>query len=632
MLSDLRKARRSVAEPVVELIETGDIHTAVGRPVDPAARPAAGSLADIPYDHAAEDLDAVVVRRKAGVHWADVTAAQLRDEVQAVARGLIARGLEPGAKVGLMARTSYEWMLLDLAVWAAGGVVVPIYPTSSAEQARSILTDSGSTACFVEDAEHDKVIAATGADVARWSLAEDVIGELVAEGRAVPEADVDARRAAVSPEMTATIIYTSGTTGMPKGCVITHGNLLASIDSVNAVLLPPYRAMHVQEPSTLLFLPLAHSLGRQVQLACLQARVLLGHWPSIKPDELRPELAAFRPTFIVGVPYLWEKIRDNGRAQAQDMGKVGAFDRAMKIASRFGRLATETDPPSSMSRPALLGLRLAHRLYDVLVYRRIRAALGGNISYGISGGSALSAELTHLFTGSGIALYEGYGLTETCAAITVNSPLRPRPGTVGRPIPGAEIRIDSTGEILARGPMVFRGYHNRDDGLDADGWFHTGDLGSLDDEGYLTITGRAKEILVTSSGKNVSPVLLEDRLRSHPLVSQCIVVGDNRPFVAALITVDPEALAQWRKHAPDPSEVALRAALQEAVDAANAAVSRAESIRAFTVLPEDFTEENGLLTPSLKLRRRRVVNRYAAEIDRLYAPRDRNADDDSEIG
>lgn len=616
VLSSVRKARRVVAEPVVDVTDAGGVRTAVGRPAGPV--PTSGSLADIPFDNAAAGPDAVVVRRKVGAGWADVTAGQLRDQVLTVARGLVSRGVQPGATVGLMARTSYEWMLLDLAIWAAGGVVVPIYPTSSIEQARWILTDSDAMACFTEGPEQDKVVAESGADVARWCIADGVIGELAAEGRTVPDEAIEERRAALSPEATATLIYTSGTTGMPKGCVITHGNLLTSIDSVNAVLLPPYRAMNAQPPSTLLFLPLAHSLGRTVQLACLRARVLLGHWPSVKPAELRPELAAFRPTFLVGVPYLWEKIRDNGRAQAQDMGRAGAFDRAMKIATKYGRLATEED---SAAAPVLLkqaGLRLAHRLYDLLVYRRVRVALGGDISYGISGGSALSAELTYFFTGAGISLYEGYGLTETCAAITVNPPLRPRPGTVGRPIPGAEIRVVPSGEVQARGPMVFRGYHNRDDGPDQDGWFHTGDLGSLDDDGYLTITGRVKEILVTSNGKNVSPAVLEDRLRSHPLVGQAVVVGDGRPYVGALLTVDPDALEQWRRHATDATDGALRAALQEAVDHANAAVSRAESIRAFAVLPEAFTEENGLLTPSLKLRRRRVLDRYAVEIDQLY--------------
>jgi long-chain acyl-CoA synthetase len=617
VLSAVRRARKLVSEPVVDVVDSDFGRTAIGRPQGPV--PTTGSLADIPFDNAAAAPDAVVVRRKVDDAWVDVTAARLCDEVLALARGLVARGLVPGARVGLMANTSYEWMLFDLAIWAAGGVVVPIYPTSSVEQAQWILKDAGAVACVTEDAGHTRVVAASGAGVPTWCIADGVVDTLSADGAAVPAGEVERRRADLSPGSTATLIYTSGTTGRPKGCVITHGNLLVSIDGVNAILLPPYRAMSSVPPSTLLFLPLAHSLGRTVQLACLRARILLGHWPSVQPAELRPELAAFRPTFLVGVPYLWEKIRDNGRAQAQDMGKAGAFDRAMRIAMRSGRLATEDDPTGGPGRLTLAGLRLAHRLYDLLVYRRIRAALGGSISYGISGGSALSADLVHFFTGAGISLYEGYGLTETCAAITVNPPLRPRPGTVGRPIPAAEIRVGPTGEIQARGPMVFQGYHNRSDGLDPDGWFHTGDLGSLDDDGYLSITGRAKEILVTSNGKNVSPVLLEDRLRSHPLVGQAVVVGDGRPFVTALLTVDPDAAEHWGKHAPDPSDAGLRSALQEAVDQANAAVSRAESIRAFAIVPDAFSEENGLLTPTLKLRRKRVLDRYADEIDRLYA-------------
>ncbi|HEX6197695.1 MAG TPA: AMP-dependent synthetase/ligase [Jiangellaceae bacterium] len=616
MLNDLRKVRALVDEPRVDVTDTPEGRVAEGRAVEETSPPS-GSLADIPFDNAAADPDAVVVKRKVGDEWTPVTAAQLRDEVVAVARGLIARGVEPGSRVGIMARTSYEWMLLDLATWAAGGVVVPLYPTSSAAQVRWILTDSATVACAVEAAEHAKVIADAGVDVAVWNLADGAVDALVSDGASVPEAEVTSRRAAINRDDVATLIYTSGTTGNPKGCVITHRNLLQQTAATNSVLMPPYRAMRDDDPSTILFLPLAHVYGRTVQLSCLRHGILLGHFPSVRPDELRPELARFGPTFIVGVPYLWEKIRDNARAQAEDMGKAGAFDRAARIAQRYGRIAAEVEPRPPL--PRLIGLRLVHRLYDLLVYRRIRAALGGRISYGISGGSALSADLIHFFTGAGIPIYEGYGLTETCAGMTINPPMRPRPGTVGRPVPGAAVRIAPNGEVQLRGPMVFQGYRGRDGDVDSDGWFSTGDLGELDDDGYLTITGRAKEIIVTSGGKNVSPVILEDRLRSHPLVSQCVVVGDGRPFVAALVTIDPEAYERWRTHADDTSDTALHGAIQEAVDDANAAVSRAESIRAFTIVPEEFTEENGLLTPSLKLRRGRIHERYAAEIAALYA-------------
>ncbi len=620
MINDLRRARRRVAEPPVEVIvEDGRARQVIAPALDTVSLPSSGSLADTPYVNAAEAPEAVVVRRKVAGHWVDVTAAALAEDVTAVARGLLARGLPRGGRVALIARTSYEWMLLDLAVWAAGGVTVPVYPTSSVEQAHWILSDSHAFCCLAENAELVGLVEATGLSVPAWSIESGVLDALRAEGAQVPEQEIAARRAALKPTAPATIIYTSGTTGVPKGCVLTHGNLMAEADTLVALLLPTFKAITGVQPSTLLFLPLAHSLGRAVQLACLRGRVLLGHAPSVKPDELRPELASFRPTFLVGVPYLYEKIRDTGRMQAAEIGKTGAFDRAAKIAERYGRLALEVDDRGSVSRFGMLGLRAAHGLYDLLVYRRIRAALGGRVCHAISGGSALSPQLTHFFAGAGIAIYEGYGLTETSAAITVNPPLRPRPGTVGRPLPGCAVRVSDEGDVLLRGPMVFPGYHgDMSGGPDEEGWYATGDLGSLDSGGYLTITGRAKEILVTSGGKNVSPGLLEDRLRSHPLVSQCIVVGDNRPFVAALVTLDEEAVAHWRKHAGDESDDALRAELQGAVDAANAAVSRAESIRTFSVMTDDFTEDNGLLTPSLKLRRAKVVERYAAEIDALY--------------
>ncbi len=535
MINDLRRARRRVAEPPVEVVvEDGRVREVTAPPLKSVTPPSSGSLADTPYVNASEAPDAVVVRRKVAGHWVDVTAAALAEDVTAVARGLVARGLPPEGRVALLARTSYEWMLLDLAVWAAGGVTVPVYPTSSVEQARWILSDSDAFCCLAENADLVALVEATGLPVPAWNIEAGALDALRVEGARVPDQELAARRALLDPTAPATIIYTSGTTGVPKGCVLTHGNLMAEADTLVALLLPPFKAITGVEPSTLLFLPLAHSLGRAVQLACLRGRVLIGHAPSVKPEELRPELASFRPTFLVGVPYLYEKIRDTGRMQAAEIGKTGAFDRAAKIAERYGRLALEVDDRGSVSRVGMLGLHAAHGLYDLLVYRRIRAALGGRVRHAISGGSALSPQLSHFFAGAGIAIYEGYGLTETSAAITVNPPLRPRPGTVGRPLPGCAVRISNEGEVLLRGPVVFPGYHGDvSGGPDEDGWYATGDLGSLDADGYLTITGRAKEILVTSGGKNVSPTLLEDRLRSHPLVSQCIVVGDNRPFIAA---------------------------------------------------------------------------------------------------
>ncbi len=617
MLNELARVRRRVAEPEVDVAESAAGRVATGRPLTPPIT--SGSLADIVVTNAAEAPDTVVARRKTEGVWGDVSATELADDVAAVARGLVARGLPQGGRVGLMSRTTYEWMLLDLATWAAGGVVVPIYPTSSAEQAEWILSDSEAFCCLVESVELAGVVATTDLTLPVWRIDGGLVDELRQEGADVPAAVVDERRSALGPDTTATIIYTSGTTGRPKGCVLTHRNLMAEVDSIAELLLPPFRAATGVEPSTILFLPLAHVLGRSVQLACLRARVTIGHAPSVKPDELRPELASFGPTFLVGIPYVFEKIRDVARQQATEMGKEGAFGRAERIAERYGRLVLEVDARSSISWTGLIGLRLAHQLYDLLVYRRIRAALGGRVRYAISGGSTLSPQLTHFFAGAGVVIVQGYGLTETCAAITVNPPLRPRPDSVGRPVPGASVRVAPDGEVQVQAPQVFTAYHGLSDGPGDDGWFGTGDLGSLDDDGYLMLTGRAKEILVPSTGKNVSPGPLEDRLRSHPLIGQCIVIGDDRPFIAALITPDAEAVEHWCAHASDSSDAALRAEVQEAIDEVNATVSHAESIRAFTLVDGDFTEENGLLTPSLKVRRARVLETYADDIDSLYS-------------
>jgi long-chain acyl-CoA synthetase len=597
-----------------------------------AATPADKSVADIPFDNAREAPDAVVLRRKEGGRWRPVTAAAFAREVTAVAKGLIGAGLEPGGRVALMSRTRYEWELLDFAIWAAGGQSVPVYATSSAEQVRWILKDSGAALAVVETAENAAVLAeAAGGlngELRSWQFDADAVAELTALGTRIPDEEVTARRTALRPGTVATVCYTSGTTGRPKGCVLTHGNLLAEAANTVELLHPVFQAVTGQTASTLLFLPLAHILGRTIQVSCLLARIELGHCPSIKPDELRPELKAFRPTFVVGVPYLFEKIHDTGRATAERLGRGASFDRADRIAVRYGTAALQ-EYLGTGAGPGF-GLSLAWRLYDLLVYRRVRKELGGRLRYAISGGSPLEKNLNLFFFACGITVYEGYGLTETTAAATLTPPLGPRPGTVGRPVPGTAVRIADDGEVLVRGGIVFGAYWNNPEATGdclQDGWFATGDLGALDADGYLTITGRTKDILVTSGGKNVSPAVLEDRLRSRPPIGQCMVVGDNRPFIAALITLDPEAMEHWlsvRKRpagtptatlAADPE---LLADVQRAVDYANEAVSRAESIRTFVVVGGEFTEENGMLTPSLKIKRRGVAEAYAAEIDALF--------------
>ncbi|MDX6361492.1 MAG: long-chain acyl-CoA synthetase [Streptomyces sp.] len=632
---DLKRARQRTdlaARGGIELLrdDTGTVTEVRAGPLAPGVT--TGSTADLPFTNAAEAPEAVVLRRRQGGTWRPVTAAAFAREVTATAKGLIAAGLEPGGRVAVMSRTRYEWTVLDFAVWAAGGQSVPVYATSSPDQIEWIVRDSGARFVFTETPENTAAVATGTAGHPEPPRIREIeagaLPELVALGRDTADDEVTKRRAALTPDTVATICYTSGTTGQPKGCVLTHANLHAEAANTVELLHPIFQAVTGQIASTLLFLPLAHILGRSLQIACLMARIELGHCPSLKPDELRPALREFRPTFLVGVPYLFEKIHDTGRATAEKIGRGASFDRADRIGVRFGE--AYLNKFLGRGKGPGPGLYAAWALYDLLVYRRIRKELGGRMRYAISGGSPLDRNLNLFFAAAGIIVYEGYGLTETTAAATIVPPLAPRPGTVGLPIPGTAIRIAPDGEVLVRGGVVFGAYWNNPAATDAvlsDGWFATGDLGSLDEDGFLTITGRKKDILVTNGGKNVSPAVLEDRLRSQAPVGQCLVVGDNRPYVAALITLDPEAVTHWLAVRGLPAGTSgadlvrdprLRAAVQKAVDYANEAVSRAESIRDFALVPGEFTEENGLLTPSLKVRRHAVTAAYADEIDALY--------------
>ncbi|MEU3099557.1 AMP-dependent synthetase/ligase [Streptomyces sp. NPDC006967] len=633
---DLKRAKRRTGPAARAAVETARDERGIvreARTAALAARPATGSTADIPFTNAAEAPDAVVMRRERAGAWHPVTAAAFAHEVTAVAKGLIAAGLEPGDRVAVMSRTRYEWAVLDFAIRSAGGRTVPVYATSSAEQVEWIVRDSGARYVVTETAANTATVkAGTAAHPAPprvWELDADALADLTALGEGVSDEEVTERRTALTPETVATVCYTSGTTGRPKGCVLTHANLYAEAANTVELLHPVFKEVTDQVASTLLFLPLAHILGRTLQISCLMARIEIGHCPSIKPDELRPKLKAFRPTFLVGVPYLFEKIHDTGRATAGKLGRGASFERAHRVAVRFGE--AHLNRFLGRGKGPGPGLYAAWALYDLLVYRRVRKELGGRVRYAISGGSPLERDLNLFFYAAGIMVYEGYGLTETTAAATIVPPLGPRPGTVGLPVPGTAVRISDDGEVCVRGGIVFGSYVGNpaatDEVLD-DGWFTTGDLGSLDEDGYLTITGRKKDIIVTSGGKNVSPAVLEDRLRSRPPVGQCLVVGDNRPFVAALITLDPESVAHWLSVRGLPAgapvselvrDPRMRAEAQKAVDHANEAVSRAESIRAFTLIEGEFTEENGLLTPSLKVKRQAAQEAYAAEIAALYS-------------
>ncbi|QLJ05551.1 long-chain fatty acid--CoA ligase [Streptomyces sp. NEAU-sy36] len=620
--------------PVLVAPETRRLDGAVREAVVPPFAPPVqrGSLADLPFDNAAADPDAVVLsRRLPEGRWTDLTAARFAAQVLATAKGLIAEGLAPGDRIAIMARTTYEWTLLDFAAWAAGLVTVPVYPTSSVFQTRWILHDSGAVALVTETARQ---ASALGPELQHlpdlkhlWVMEKGHVDRLSDAGARVPEAETGVRRGMLGPDTLATLVYTSGTTGRPKGCALTHGNFLAEVDNAIELLYPVFKQKD-DDPSVLLFLPLSHVFGRMVAIACLRARVRLGHAPSLKADDLLPDLAAFRPTCLLAIPYMLEKIFNSARAKAESGGRAAVFDRAAAVARRYGE-ALQARQSGSGEGPGR-ALRTQRGFYDPLVYRRIRGAMGGRVRHVICGGSPLARPLAAFYAGAGIEIYEGYGLTETTGATTVTPPLKPRLGTVGWPLPGTRVRIAADGEILVSGDHVLRGYWDPQAGgvvpATRDGWLHTGDLGRLDDEGYLTITGRKKELLITSGGKSVAPAPLENWLRQHPLISQAMLVGDGRPYVAALLTLDAEGITHWRrmngKHPVPPELIAddpeLLAVLQRAVDDANRLVSRPESIRRFTVLPVDFTEEAGHLTPSMKLRREQILRDFGREVAGLY--------------
>ncbi|KRA37411.1 MULTISPECIES: AMP-dependent synthetase/ligase [unclassified Nocardioides] len=553
--------------------------------------------------------------------WYDVSCARFLADVSAVAKGLMAAGVEPGDRVAVISRTRYEWTLFDYAIWFAGAATVPIYESSSEEQIRWILSDSGARAIVVEDREHADRVRPSRPDLPDleylWTIEGDAVGELTGLGSGVSDKELEARRTTAGPGDLATLIYTSGTTGRPKGCMLTHANFQTELTTAVAEL---ERLFQAEDASTLLFLPLAHVFARIIQVGCIKSRTRLGHSSDIK--NLLPQLATFQPTFILAVPRVFEKVFNTASQNATADGKGKIFDRAAEAAIAYSRAQDNGRVP--------VRIRAQHALFSRLVYGRLRAALGGHCEFAVSGGAPLGDRLGHFYRGVGITVLEGYGLTETTAALTVNLPDAQKVGTVGRPLPGAAVRIADDGELLFRGGQVFAGYWNNDaataEALDADGWFRTGDVGEVDDEGFVRITGRKKEILVTAGGKNVAPAVLEDRVRSAALVSQCLVVGDGQPFIGALVTIDEEAFPAWAEQHGKSGSIAdlvedddLRAAIQTAIDEANKAVSKAESIRKFTILPYDWTEEAGQVTPSLKLKRNVVMRESRDEIAALYA-------------
>jgi len=588
----------------------------------PALAPAAtaGNLTNLIAERAWFEPERVMLSRPLGEGWQTVTARELESEVRAAAKGLIAAGIQIGDRVAIMARTRYEWTILDFAIWYAGGAVVPIYETSSAEQIDWILNDSGSVGIIVETPTHRELVQTVLPSHTRhiWTMTDGVLEILTAAGAHIPDDEIDRRRNALVPDTLATLIYTSGTTGKPKGVSLTHGNFLAECGNVvqgaNDLFLKP-------GGSTLLFLPVAHVFGRMVQIGAINAGLHMAHC-SDPVGRLTADLASFKPTFVLAVPRIFEKIYNGAEAKAEAAGKGEIFRKAAAVAIAYSE-GLDTKKIS-------LSLRLKHALFDKLVYSKIRLAVGGRVEAAISGGAPLGARLGHFYRGAGITILEGYGLTETTAGATLNLTSALRVGSVGQPIPGTSIKIADDGEVLIKGPIVMRGYWQNDaanaEVFDGDRWFKTGDLGKLDEDGYLFIVGRKKELIVTAGGKNVAPAVLEDRLRAHPLVSQCVVVGDARPFIGALITIDQDALKSWtvanKKQGASMADLAvdpqLISVIQTAVDEANKAVSKAESIRKFRILTTDFTIAGGQLTAKLSVKRHVIAQEFAADIEALY--------------
>ena len=568
--------------------------------------------------------DTVAVSRQVDGAWRPVSCRELAAEVDSLAAGLIAAGIEPGERVAIMSRTRYEWLLADFAILSVGAVTVPIYETSSPTQIEWILSDSGAVAVFVEDAEHaakvETLTQALPALRSVWTFADDLT-RLVEDGLSVGS-QVGQRRRSVGAADLATIVYTSGTTGRPKGCMLTHANLVATVRNVSAADGVPELVFN-EAQSTLLFLPLAHILARIIQCSALHNRVRLGHMADMK--DVPAGLRSFQPTVVLSVPRVFEKIYNTGQRTASKGLAKRIFAAAERTAVDYSRALEPGHAPGS-------SLTLRRRLYDGLVYRKIRAAMGGQVSWAVSGGAPLGATLGHFFRGIGVNVLEGYGLTETTAGGTLNLPEAQRVGSVGRPIPGCAVRIDSDGEILLKGAHVFSGYwHNEAataEVMDADGWFRTGDIGKIDDDGFVYITDRKKDLIVTAAGKNVAPTLLEDRLRAHWLISQAAVFGDRMPYIAALLTLDVEALDAWKAQRGRSADVPIETLaadaellhdVQEAVDAANEVVSKAEAIKRWQLLSSDFTEATGELTPTMKLKRNVIATRFAEEIGKLFS-------------
>ncbi|AZI63179.1 long-chain fatty acid--CoA ligase [Rhodococcus qingshengii] len=573
------------------------------------------------FTHAERTPELTVFSRPKGEGWVDVTAKEFAEQVTGVANGLIAAGVQAGDRVALLSATRYEWTLFDFAIWAAGAATVPIYDSSSQGQVSWILEDSEAVIAIVETGAHEQLFQDAPSTLkAVMQIDDGAVEKLTAQGADVDDTELKKRLAGIKADDLASLVYTSGTTGRPKGCILTHRNFLSE---VRGILTASIGKVAVPGNRVLTFLPLAHVLARAVSLATFEAGASQAHWSDFAT--ITTQFERYKPNTILGVPRVFEKVRDGAARKAESGGKIpGAIFAFAEATAKEYSQALDNGGPS-------LILKAKHAVADKLVYSKLREALGGECWFAISGGGALTPELGHFFRGLGVPIYEGYGLTETTAAHCVNVPGAQKIGTVGQPMGGNGVRIAEDGEIELNGGVVFKGYWKNDKATEesfVNGWMRTGDLGELDSDGYLSITGRKKDLLVTAGGKNVSPGPMEDRIRSHSIVSQAVVVGDGKTYITALLTVDPEVFEKWKAENGKPSGATvaelrddkdLRAELQKAVDDANAAVSHAESIKKFVILDRDLTEEDGEMTATLKIKRNVVVDRFSKEIQGMYA-------------
>jgi long-chain acyl-CoA synthetase len=553
--------------------------------------------------------------------WTDVSAKDFHEQVKDLAKGFIAAGIRPGDAVGIMSRTRYEWALVDFALWFAGAVSVPIYETSAPAQIEWVLSDSDAVALIIENSEHQKRFESIKAMVPSvkkvWKLEDDSLVKLVADGKDISDDQLEKARASLNLDSLATIIYTSGTTGKPKGCELLHRGFVDL--SKNAMLELP--EVVKEGTATVLFLPLAHVYARFISILCVHAGIKVGHQPDT--TNVAAAMQSFHPDFLLAVPRVFEKVYNSAEQKAEAGGKGKIFRKAVQVAIDYSRGLDKKGGPSLL-------LKVEHKLFDILVYKKLRAAMGGKVKYAVSGGAPLGERLGHFFRSIGLIVLEGYGLTETSAPAMIGRATDAKIGKVGRVLPGCAVKIADDGEILLKGSNVLRGYWKNPEATKATmegDWFKTGDIGELDDEGFITITGRKKELIVTAGGKNVAPTALEDPLRASPIIGQAVVIGDQRPFVAALLSLDPEMMPVWLANNGQPSDLTLSQAaknprvlqeLQKAVDEVNSTVSNAEAIKKFEVIDSELSEKSGHLTPSLKIKREAVTRDFAPIIEQIY--------------